>query len=136
MHRTIRLVLAFALVGSLVSCGDDDTAAGPAGGDDGPGGPRVADVAELSELLTGVADGCTLEYEGLEDGQREVSVCTLGTEAVELSVWTDTAALDDLVAAADESGDPVVTGANWSVDVTDPSLADDVADATGGTVHP
>lgn len=142
MRRPSALLAPALLVAAvLAGCGDDD-----AGGDGAPDDPdptadtasdsRYDDVAALAADLDGVAGGCTLEYEGLVDDQRELSVCTLGDEIAELSVWDDDAALDALVDAAEESGDPVVTGENWSVDVADTGLAAEVADATGGAVHP
>lgn len=148
-----RLLLVLLAVTSLfaVGCGDDDdtadTGAATTGAtdattdattaDDGgdAAGERADTVADLAGQLGGVADGCALEYEGLTDDQREVSICTLGSDIAELSVWTDENALDALIADTDGSGDPLVAGPNWSIDVVDPALADEVAEATGGTVH-
>lgn len=119
------LVAALVVLGVLGGCGDDA---------DSGSGTRVDDVAALAAELDGVAQGCALEYEGLTDDQREVSICTLGGEVVELAVWTDLDALRELRASSEGSGDPVVTGANWSVDLSDADLAEEVAEATGGRV--
>lgn len=128
MHRNAILLLAAVLLGSVTAaCGDDDGAA------DQP--DRYRDVGALAARLDGIAEGCTLEYEGLVDDQREVSVCTLDGEVAELSVWTDLSALEALVDDAKSSGDPLVSGPNWTVDVVDPDLASRVADATGGVDH-
>lgn len=125
MHRrSLALVVALAL--PVLACGDDDGDAE---------GPRVDDVQALADQLDGVSDGCALEYEGLVDEQREISVCTLGDEIAELAVWSDPDALDELVTSVEGSGDPLVTGANWSIDVRDADLADQIAEATGGTVR-
>ncbi|MGK2929709.1 MAG: hypothetical protein ACSLFO_09055 [Acidimicrobiales bacterium] len=148
-----RLLLALLAVTSLVAagCGDDDDTADTGAGTTGPAdattdattgdededaaGDRVETVTDLAGQLDGVADGCALEYEGLTDDQREVSICTLGSDIAELSVWTDETALEGMIADTDGSGDPLVSGPNWSIDVVDPALADEVAEATGGTVH-
>lgn len=132
VFRTI-LPLVMALAAFAAACDDDATGAA---GTDAPADAQAADDVEaLAERLDGVDAGCTLEYEGLEDDQRELSICTLGDEIVELSVWSDPEALDGVVEAAEGTGDPVVTGPNWSIDVQDAELADRIADATGGTVR-
>ncbi|MDZ7673463.1 MAG: hypothetical protein U5K30_00095 [Acidimicrobiales bacterium] len=127
--RRAALVAAAALLLVIAACGDDDATS--ASSDDGG---RVDDVAALAAMLDGIGNGCELEYEGLTDDQREVSICTLGDEVAELAVWSDVDALDELRASAEGSGDPVVTGSNWSIDVTGAELADQVAEATGGRV--
>lgn len=146
MRRPLFALLAVTLL--VAGCGDDDDA--PAADDapevttddgsditseDDEAASQVATVADLALLLEDVEDGCALEYEGLTDDQREVSICTLGGEIAELSVWTDEAALEGLIDDAAGSEDPLVAGPNWSIDVVDAELADAVAEATGGTVH-
>ena len=131
MRRALILLTAAVFVLASGGCGDDGSGSG---GSDGEA-RRVDDVAELAAYLDGVADGCALEYEALTDAERALSICTLGSDIAELSVWTEGEGLDALVEAAEGSGDPVVVGPNWSIDVTDPALADEVAAATGGTVH-
>jgi hypothetical protein len=136
VRRSTTIPVLF-LLALFPACSDDDTADDAAGGTAGSGSaPAYEDVASLAADLDGVADGCALEYEGLEEEGRQVSICTLGGEVAELSVWEDRQALDDLAAAAEDSGDPVVVGSNWSVDVSDPALASQVAEATGGAVRP
>lgn len=147
MRRPL-LVLFAVMVLLAAGCGDDEDA--PAAdsapevttdngeditSEDDEEASRVATVADLALLLDEVEGGCALEYEGLTDDQREVSICTLGGEIAELSVWTDEGSLEGLVDGAADSGDPLVAGPNWSVDVVDPDLAEAVAEATGGTVH-
>lgn len=121
-----RIALAAALTLVAVACGDDD---------DATSAGSVDDVQALAAQLDGVADGCALEYEGLVDDEREISICTLGDEVAELAVWSDTGALDELASRTDGSGDPLVIGPNWSIDVRDETLADQIAEATGGTVR-
>lgn len=120
----MRIPLALVLAVVLASCGDDDGGAA--------GAPRHDDVGSLAEELDAVDGGCDLEYEGLADAQREVSVCTIGGDIAELSVWTDPEAHDAAVAAARERGQPLVTGPNWTISVGDRELAGEIADATGG----
>lgn len=121
--RLLQILLAAVLLVALASCGDDDGAAAA---------PRHDDVASLAEELDGVDGGCDLEYEGLTDAQREVSVCTIGGDIAELSVWTDPEAHDAAVSAARERDQPLVTGPNWTISVGDRELAQEIADATGG----
>lgn len=134
MPRRCPVLIAVLLAGLVLSaaCGGDDAGDGA----DPVTGSTVEDVGELADTLDGVGEGCTLEYEGLADGQRELSVCTLGGEIAELSVWNDPSSIDPLVEAASESGDPIVVGGNWTVDVADPDLAAEIADAAGGAVRP
>lgn len=118
-----QLALVSGVTLAAVGCGGDESPAA---------GPRYDSVAEIAERLDGVSGGCDLEYEGLEDGERELSICTLGDGLAELSVWKDPGAVDALVAAGGASG--LVRGANWTVSLDDADLAADVAEATGGRV--
>ena len=75
---------------------------------------------------------CTLEYEGLTDAGREVSLCAVNGEYTELSVWTDPADAGKAGDTAAGEDDPFVVGANWSIDVDTAPTATAVATALGG----
>jgi hypothetical protein len=137
-RRTLA-ALALPLV-LLVACGDDDGG----GGDDGDGSSTTEDAAELSTYgaVADIADDldaagipCALEYEGLRDDTREVSLCAVNGEYTELSVWVDASEAAASGAAADDAGDPFVEGANWTVDVETAATAEAVADALGGVAR-
>lgn len=122
-------LLAAVLALPLIACGDD-------GGDDGPeSGSSYDTVAAMAEDLTDAGLTCTLEYEGLRDDQREVSLCTLQDELAELSVWSDPADAASTADRADEDGNPLAAGANWTVDVETVDTATAVAEALDGTVR-
>lgn len=124
-RRLVLSVVATASVLVSAACG---------GGDDDDAAPRYDDLASLAAELDDVEAGCTLEYEGLEDGQRELSVCTMGDAIAELSVWTDADALSALVQSAEESGETIVFGPNWTIGIGDAAIAGQIADATGGNL--
>jgi len=130
----------------LGGCGDDDDA-GNGGGDTTAApadGGETADRSELSsfdtvtamnEELTAAGIGCTLEYEGLRDAQREISQCTIEGEQAILTVWLDEEVFDAFLAP--EEGPPPVAvayGANWTVELATPENAQTVADALGGAI--
>lgn len=140
MTRRTLAALALPLL-LLVACGDDS---GDDGGDGSGGSSSTAPAADLSTYAT-VADmasdleaagiSCALEYEGLRDDTREVSLCAVNGEYTELSVWVDPAEAAASGAAAEEAGDPFVEGANWTVDVETAATAVAVADALGGAAR-
>lgn len=124
-----RALLTVALVVGASACGDD-------GGDaDGDGASRYESVTDLADGLTEAGLTCTLEYEGLRDGAREVSLCTVQDELAELSVWDDPASAASTAARADAEDDPLVAGENWTIDVQSAKTAAAVAEALGGRVH-
>lgn len=122
-------LLAVVLVVGASACGDD-------GGDgDGDGASRYESVTDLAEDLTDAGLACTLEYEGLRDGAREVSLCTVQDELAELSVWDDPADAASTAERAEADDDPLVAGENWTIDVQSAETAAAVAEALGGRVH-
>jgi hypothetical protein len=133
--RPLRCAIALAIaVLLLASCGDDDSGnADEADGD--TGGSTYESVADLATDLDDAGLTCSLEYEGLVDDQREVSLCSVNGEYTELSVWTETSAAASAAAAADEADDPLAAGANWTVDVDTADTAVAVADALDGTAY-
>src|SRR5690606_26784572 len=107
--------------GTAASVPDDDPLAGLSSYDD------------LEALATAVGDAgftCELEYEGLQDETGVVSLCTIGDGQATLRIWNEPADVAEL--ATSEATDLTVYGANWTIDVRDPSVAGDLAEALGG----
>lgn len=114
------------------------TEAGP--GPDSPDGTVTVPAGSLDDLPTFdtitalrdeiVASGftCELEYEGLEDGDKIVSICVIGGEQALLTIWNDPEVLEEF-ATSDAVTNLVVYGQNWTIDLTTPTLAGTVAGA-------
>jgi hypothetical protein len=93
-------------------------------------------VADLNSSLSDAGIECTLEYEGLVDEDKEISQCTIEGSQAFLTIWFDTAFVQDIVAP--EGLEPpagVAYGENWTVELTPPTpeTATAIADAAGGT---
>jgi hypothetical protein len=131
VRRSSRLVAAALLAVLLAACGGDDDSGGDGDGDLS----SYVTVAQMAADLEQAGLTCTLEYEGLVDDEREVSLCAVNGEYTELSVWTDPTAAADAADAADEGADPLAAGANWTVDIDTAETAEAVADALGGEAH-
>lgn len=122
MRRLIVMLAALALLSA--ACGDD-------GGTDGGGeGSSYETVTALNDDLAAAGITCELEYEGLVDADREISQCVINDEQAVLNIWFN----DELrEAVIDDSGSTVAYGADWTVQVTTPETAQEVADALDGT---
>lgn len=142
----ILAVLAALLLGASCSGDDDDAAptttteAGspPAVAGDGDDEPatsatedlsRYADVSAMADDLQAGGITCALEYEGLRDAEKEVSICTIDGEFAQLTVWLDPEIVETLAGAADGT---LAHGQNWTVDVDTAATAQQVAAALGG----
>jgi hypothetical protein len=147
LRRRGRAGLGLLAVGLLLAgaCteGDDDpgsagpaATAGPTGDAPAPAGTEHPSVESLAAALDAAGHACALEYEGLRDGDKELSLCTVGGEQVTLSIWFEP---DQLAAFRDApaQGSPGLTviGGNWTVDLADPMLAETLAEDLGGTVR-
>lgn len=92
------------------------------------------DITALHQQLVDQGVACGLEYRGLRDEGREVSLCVIEGEQALLTVWDDPALVTEFAGSeAAETGD-VAYGRNWTVDVDSPEAAEQVAAALGGTV--
>lgn len=136
VHGAAPIVLALALLVGTAACTDDSADAPTTTVSPGaPGAPTLATFATLDELAAAVGDAgypCELEYEGLEDGTGVVSLCTIGDGQATLRIWNDPA---DVTALA-ESGtatELTVYGANWTIDLRDPTTAQTLAQSLGAT---
>jgi hypothetical protein len=138
--RLATVAIALLLLGA--ACSDD----GGGGGDDDdapdttePTSEELSSydtVAALNEDLGAAGIECTLEYEGLVDEDKEISQCTIEGSQAFLTIWFDTAFVDEIVAP--EGVEPpagVAYGENWTVELTPPTpeTAAAIAEAAGGT---
>ncbi len=132
-------VVVFLFAGAAAGCGspvDDrdspgrrsDTTSTPDAGDDLS---IHADIASLRDGLLAAGLTCELEYEGLEDPDRIVSICVIDDEEALLTIWKDPAMLDAFLGTGDAPA-TMAYGANWTVEVDSEPVAATVADALGG----
>ena len=89
------------------------------------------DLAALQEAIVGSGRTCELEYEGLEDSDKTLSICVIGDEQATLTIWNDPSDVEALV-GADLGLELVAYGANWTIDVATPENAQALAVALGG----
>ena len=92
-------------------------------------------LTEIAETLTQAGLTCSLEYEALRDdsaGTRELSLCTIDGELVELRIWTSAEPVTKLVASLTPDDGALAYGRDWTVSVGDPALAARIATALGG----
>jgi len=133
--------LSIAAVAGVVmlattACGGSD------GGDATTDSPEPTDssfpsVIALADALTESGLSCTLEYEGLRDDTRELSLCTVKGEQATLSIYADPSTVTAFLISPDQGGvGATAAGANWTVDVDSEALATQIADAVDGTVKP
>lgn len=139
--RALLIATVVALGVAGVACGDDSdsttveettTTTSPA---EGRGGPEVDDVADLAEELEQAGIPCALEYEGLRDGQRELSRCTIGEEEVTLTVWDDVEELNAFAEAEVAGPGSTAIGPNWTIDAGQETTTASITDAVGGTLR-
>ena len=93
-----------------------------------------ASIAELQKGLQGKGIACELEYEGLRQEDKTLSLCLIdGTQAT-LTIWDKPEVLDKFLASDLAGKGATAVGANWTVDVDSPVVATKVATALGGQV--
>jgi len=138
--RALRLVnlaaLALAAAGLAAGCGGttvDDTPAATTAAE-APQGATVADLDDLHGRIVDAGFACELEYEGLRDEGRTLSLCVIDGDRATLTVWDDPTVLTDLVAGPDRGSGVVVVGRNWTIDLQSSDLADRLGAALDGTV--
>jgi hypothetical protein len=132
------LVVVLTMVGGACSSGDDD--AGDARGTTTVAGDEPADLTSYADIdalhqqLVDQGIACGLEYSGLRDEGREVSICVIVGEQALLTVWDDPNLVTEFADSDAAGSGDVAHGENWTVDVDSPETAQLVADALGGTV--
>lgn len=130
---------AFALVVTLApGCSGDPNATAPSTSAAEPAsGAAVSSydsVREMADRLEAAGIGCALEYEGLRDAGKELSICTISGEQATLSIWFDPDRLAEFRSAPLSGVGATAVGGNWTVDVTSAEVATLVADALDGDV--
>ena len=143
MNRSVAAVGLATLLGLGAGCGTDDgdsaTTTAPPDATAEPSDDAVDlsslesydDLAALQEAIIGAGRTCELEYEGLEDSDKTLSICVIEGEQATLTIWNDSADVEALV-GADLDLELVAYGANWTIDVATPENAQAVAVALGG----
>ena len=124
--RLATVAIALLLLGA--ACGDDG--GGEDSGDDTSPDTSEAQadlssydtVADLKDALSAEGIECTLEYEGLVDEDKEISQCTIEGSQAFLTIWFDTAFVQEIVAPEGvEPPTAVAYGENWTVELTPPT---------------
>lgn len=143
MSRGLGALGLAALVVFGAACGGDDgdttPTTTPSGSTTAPsdGATGVAsldsydDLAALQEAIVGAGWTCELEYEGLDDADKTLSICVIDAEQATLTIWNDPTDIEALV-GADLGLELVAYGANWTIDVATPGNAQALAAALGG----
>lgn len=149
--RTAAGAVAFALILGGAGCSSDDdgdatddttadanSSTTSAGSDpDGSELPSLDDLSaydtlqDIADELDAVGIVCELEYEGLEDDDKIVSLCTIEGGQATLTIWKDPDGVAELV-GADAATELTVYGQNWTIDLRDAAVATTVAEALGG----
>jgi hypothetical protein len=128
--------LALGSLGCSSGDGDDDGATTSTAGDTAETEELTSydDIDALHQALVDQGIECGLEYSGLRDEGREVSICVIEGEQALLTVWDDPALVTEFAASEAADAGDVAHGTNWTVDVDSPQTAELVAEALGGTV--
>jgi hypothetical protein len=131
-------VSAFAVSLALLAgaCSDGDDTSDDDDATSTTAAPELTEydtVAAMQAALDEAGVTCELEYEGLEDEQRELSRCTIEGEQTTLTVWNDESFVAEFLAES-PTEDRVAVGINWTVDAASAEVARQVADALGGVV--
>lgn len=127
------------VVASVGACGSPTEEQDPRGHAAETGSPsaavgglsRYSDIPALRDELVASGLACDLEYEGLEDPDRIVSICVIDDEEALLTIWKDPAMLGEFLDSG--SAPPTMAyGTNWSVELDSTQVAESVAEALDG----
>lgn len=129
---------AALLIGVAPGCAENPEAASPPASAAEPTGAvelsSYDSVRAIAERLEAAGVGCALEYEGLRDADKELSICTIEGEQATLSIWFEPERLAAFRSTPLAGVGATAVGANWTVDVSTAEVAAQVADALGGDV--
>jgi hypothetical protein len=128
----LALTAVFAPVGAATGCGGTGGTAPATTA--APALSSIPTVAELARRLQAKGIACQLEYEGLRQDDKTLSLCTIGEGQATLTIWDKPEVLQKFLAADVGAKGATAVGANWTVDVDSPATAKQVAEALGGTV--
>ncbi|MBI2705407.1 MAG: hypothetical protein HYX32_08985 [Actinobacteria bacterium] len=139
LSRSVKLavalmaVLAF-LAGCTSSTSSSPSPSGPSGSAAPPSLSTIGTIADLQSKLVAGGIPCTLEYEGLKQDDKTLSICVIDGEQATLSIWDKPELLQKFLQADVGAKGATAVGANWTVDVDTPQTAQKIATALNGTV--
>jgi hypothetical protein len=96
--------------------------------------PSYATVADLAKTLQSKGISCTLEYEGLRQEDKTLSICVVDGEQATLTIWDHPDVLAKFLAAPVTGTGATAVGANWTIDVDTAATAQKLTAALGGQV--
>jgi hypothetical protein len=127
--------LLLAVVAVATGCSSTPTTNTDAGGPATTVAPSYATVADLAKQLEAKGIACKLEYEGLKQEDKTLSLCVIGGgEQATLTIWDQPEVLGKFLATPDTGTGATAVGANWTIDVDTAATAHKLTDALGGQV--
>ena len=131
LRRSCAAVLLAAVVGVAGACSSgSNTGTSPAT----TALSNIKTIADLASQLEGKGIECKLEYEGLRQEDKTLSICVISGEQATLTIWDKPDVLAKFVATPATGVGATAVGQNWSVDVDSAPVAQKVATALGGQV--
>jgi hypothetical protein len=125
-------VVGLALAAAVAACSSSSTPGTSAPGTTAaPGYPTVEDLAKQLEAK-GIT--CKLEYEGLREEDKTLSICVLNGEQGTLTIWDKPEVLAKFLASPISGTGATAVGANWTIDVDTVANAQKLTAALGGQV--
>jgi hypothetical protein len=129
-----RLAFAVSLVVSLAAAGCSSGSSGSNAAPATTAPPSYATVADLARTLQSKGISCTLEYEGLRQEDKTLSICVVDGEQATLTIWDQPDVLTKFLATPDSGTGATAVGANWTIDVDTVATAQKLTAALGGQV--
>jgi hypothetical protein len=96
--------------------------------------PSYATVEDLASQLQAKGITCQLEYQGLKQEDKTLSICVVDGEQATLTIWDRPADVAAFLAASDAGTGATAVGANWTIDVDTVATAQKLTAALGGQV--
>lgn len=141
LTRSVKVAAAFtAALASLAGCTSSTSPASPwSTSRPSPSAAPAslstfATIADVQRQLVAKGIGCNLEYEGLKQDDKTLSICVIDGQQATLSIWDKPEMVQKFLAADTGAKGATAVGANWTVDLDTVATAQKVADALGGTV--
>jgi ABC-type glycerol-3-phosphate transport system substrate-binding protein len=128
--RPALVVLALAL--TVAACSSSSTPGTAAPGT--TAAPSYATVEDLAKQLEAKGITCKLEYEGLRQEDKTLSICVVNGEQGTLTIWDKPDVLAKFLASSVSGTGATAVGANWTIDVDTVANAQKLTAALGGQV--
>jgi hypothetical protein len=96
--------------------------------------PSYATVEDLAAKLQAAGITCQLEYQGLKQEDKTLSICVVDGEQATLTIWDRPADVTAFLASTDSGTGATAVGANWTIDVDTAATAQKLVGALGGQV--